>query len=57
VDYDGKFEIGGLIDYCESGPDGQKCPYNDMYKIFEIDDNFPTDTVLTRFFKGLIKNK
>ena len=58
IDYDGKFEIGGLIDYCEAGPDGQtRCPYKDMYKVFEIDDNFPTDTLLTKYFKELIKKK
>ncbi len=58
IDYDGKFEIGGFIDYCEAGPNGQtKCPYNDMYRVFEIADNFPTDTVLTKYFTGLFKKK
>ncbi len=56
IDYDGKFEIGGWIDYCqEGGP--KECPDLNLFTVFEIDENFPTDTVLTKFFKGLIKKK
>jgi hypothetical protein len=56
IDFDGKFEIGGWIDHCqEGGP--TKCPDTDLYKVFEIGDNFPPDTVLTTFFKGLIKKR
>ncbi len=54
VDYDGKFEIGGWTDFCQED-ELKKCPNMDLYRIFEIDDNFPTDSTLTRIFKQLIK--
>ncbi len=54
IDYDGKFEIGGWTDYCQED-DSNKCPDMNLYRVFEIDDNFPTDTTLTKIFKQLIK--
>ncbi len=54
VDYDGKFEIGGWTDYCQEG-ESNKCPDLDLYRVFEIEDNFPIDTTLTTIFKQLLK--
>ncbi|WHZ07087.1 MAG: hypothetical protein OJF59_000840 [Cytophagales bacterium] len=56
VDYDGKFEIGGWTDYCQEDK-SHKCPDFDLYIVFELDDNFPTDKTLTTFFKKLIKSR
>jgi hypothetical protein len=56
VDYDGKFEIGGWTDYCQED-ESHKCPDLDLYTVFELDDNFPTDNTLTTFFKKLIKSR
>lgn len=53
IDYDGKFEIGGWTDYCQED-EANKCPDLDLYKVFEIEDNFPTDTTLTTIFKQLL---
>ena len=55
VDYDGKFEIGGLTRYCQGGD--KNCHPKDYYKVFEIDDNFPTDNVLTDYFKQFLREK
>jgi hypothetical protein len=54
IDYDGKFEIGGWTDYCQED-ESNKCPDFDLYRIFEIEDSFPTDTTLTTIFKQLLK--
>jgi hypothetical protein len=54
IDYDGKFEIGGWTDYCQED-ESNKCPDLDLYLVFEIDENFPTDTTLTTIFKQLLK--
>jgi hypothetical protein len=55
VDYDGKFEIGGMSGWCGAGDNN--CRSIDHYRIFEIADNFPTDTALTNYFKQFLKNK
>ncbi len=56
VDYDGKFEIGGWADYCQEC-ESIKCPDLDLYRVFEIEDNFPIDTTLTTIFKQLLKKR
>jgi hypothetical protein len=56
IDYDGKFEIGGWTDYCQED-ESHKCPDLDLYTVFELGDNFPTDTTLTTFFRQLIKDR
>lgn len=53
IDYDGKFEIGGYEWYCEYGDSA--CNQMDLYNVFEVDTNFPTDTILTRCLKQIIK--
>lgn len=55
VDYDGKFEIGGLTQWCP-GADPTCMPEN-FYKVFEIDDHFPLDTALTKYFKKFLKKE
>jgi hypothetical protein len=56
IDFDGKFEIGGWTDYCQEY-EQHKCPDENLYTVFEVDADFPTDTSLTNYFKGQIKNK
>lgn len=56
IDFDGKFEIGGWTDYCQEY-EQHKCPDLNLYTVFEIDEKFPTDIELTKYFKGLIKKK
>lgn len=53
VDYDGKFEIGGLTAWCPGGD--KSCHPGDHYRVFELDDNFPTDKILTDYFKQFLK--
>lgn len=53
VDYDGKFEIGGLTMFCQGGDND--CHPADHYHVFEIAPNFPTDISLSNFFKLFLK--
>jgi hypothetical protein len=55
IDFDGKFELGGLRAYCQGGDDA--CHSVDYYRAFEIAEGFPTDSALTNYFKQLLKKK
>ncbi|MEO8147106.1 MAG: hypothetical protein ABI723_05675 [Bacteroidia bacterium] len=54
IDNDGKFEIGGWSDWCEED-ETHKCPDLSLYKVFEIDSGFLTDTTLTNYFRHFMK--
>ncbi len=60
IDYDGKFEIGGLSYLFQASKEGEKPDstfYSNSYKVFGIDSGFPVDKKLTKYFLNLLLSK
>ena len=56
IDFDGFFEIGGFIDYCQEDSQS-KCPDSTLYQIIRITDNFPVAKELTTYFRRILMKK
>jgi hypothetical protein len=55
IDYDGKFEIGGLETYCEA--DDKTCLSKDWFSVFKIEKGFPIDRKLTEYLNPRLRAK
>jgi len=53
IDFDGVFEIGGFIDYCQEDSKS-KCPDSTLYQIIKVTDNFPIAKDLTTYFRRIL---